>query len=416
MRIAFVNQPWNRCPPRGIGSIALWTWEIARRLAEAERTEVTVYAKRADDEVVEETIGGVRFRRFDVDRTGAFARFVERGYGFTRARLPLFASHLHHPGYVMRAALDARAWGADVVHVHNFSQDVPVFRALHPRAAVVLHMHCEWLSQLDRAVIGRRIAGTALVAGCSDYVANAVRGRFGPSYGGRVRAIYNGVDPGSARSGNARSSTSSPRLLFVGRLTPEKGVHVLVDAFDRVLEAFPDATLDLVGPEAVTPRAYLVDRAGEHELACLRPFYAGSYRKSLGERLTPRARERTRFHGEVDHDAVGAYYREADLLVNPSLSESFGMALIEAMAHDLPVVATRIGGMPEIVVDGETGMLVEPNDAGALADAIVTLLRSAATRASMGGAGRERAERLFAWDVIARDVLEEYAGIHQRRT
>jgi glycosyltransferase involved in cell wall biosynthesis len=102
------------------------------------------------------------------------------------------------------------------------------------------------------------------------------------------------------------------------------------------------------------------------------------------------------------------------LLLNPSFSESFGMSLIEAMACGIPVVATRVGGMTGIVADGETGLVVEPGDVPALAEATSVLLADDSRRREMGAAARRRALELFSWERVteALDALyREHAGV-----
>ncbi|MHB1244062.1 MAG: glycosyltransferase, partial [Gaiellaceae bacterium] len=96
----------------------------------------------------------------------------------------------------------------------------------------------------------------------------------------------------------------------------------------------------------------------------------------------------------------------AELLVHPSRWEGFGLVLLEAMLAARPVVATRVSSIPEIVADDETGLLVPPDDPGALADAVIRVLDDAG---SMGGAGRERARTLFSVDAMARRTAAVYA-------
>ena len=123
------------------------------------------------------------------------------------------------------------------------------------------------------------------------------------------------------------------------------------------------------------------------------------------------------FAGQVPVDDMPARYDHATIAVLPSLEEGFGLPLVEAMAGGLPTVASRVGGMPEIVVEGETGFLVPPGDAGALAEAIVRLLEDPDLGRRLGEGGRARAMERFSWDVIAdrtlalhRRLLESQAG------
>jgi glycosyltransferase involved in cell wall biosynthesis len=107
------------------------------------------------------------------------------------------------------------------------------------------------------------------------------------------------------------------------------------------------------------------------------------------------------FLGHVDHAELPGWYASADLFVLPSRMESFPLVLLEAMASGLPVVATAVGGVPELVVHGETGLLVPPNDPLALAQAINSLLDDPEGMKSMGARGRDTVRERYTWDKVA---------------
>jgi len=100
-------------------------------------------------------------------------------------------------------------------------------------------------------------------------------------------------------------------------------------------------------------------------------------------------------------------YADCDLVVLPSRNEGWGLSLMEAMACAKPVVATKVGGIPELVRDGVEGVLVESGDVKGLSDAIVRLLRDPGERARMGAAGQQRVAQ-FSWDRTALTVLDAY--------
>jgi starch synthase len=110
----------------------------------------------------------------------------------------------------------------------------------------------------------------------------------------------------------------------------------------------------------------------------------------------------------VPVEDVVQLYSHASLFVCPSVYEPFGLINLEAMACGTPVVATRVGGIPEVVLDGETGQLVPPRDPAALADAVRRLLADPGRAAEFGAAGRRRVEARFSWDRIAERTLEVY--------
>jgi glycosyltransferase involved in cell wall biosynthesis len=119
--------------------------------------------------------------------------------------------------------------------------------------------------------------------------------------------------------------------------------------------------------------------------------------------------DRVRFEGEVAHEDVPAVLQDVDIFAMPSTWEGFGVSAIEASAMELPVVASDVHGIPDVVVDGETGILVPPRSAGAIADALARLASDAALRDAMGRAGRAFVERNYRWQDNAALMERLYA-------
>ena len=414
MKVAIVNQPWIHSPPATGGSIAIWTWEVARRVAKEDAVdEVYVYTHRNPGQPGYEDVDGVHYVRFPIKVDAKMLR----AYGFVARRLGIpqfpFKSKFFYRLYMNKVARDLGERGVDVVHLHNFSQHVPVVRRHNPRARIILHMQCEWLTQLDRRTIEKRLADTDAVFGCSGYITEKIRSRF-TGHAEHCHVVFNGVDldaftPAPESADEAAGGTGN--LLFVGRITPEKALHDLIDAVARVSTRVPDVRLDIVGLDAETPKEYIVDLSDDNRVKALASWYDGNYFERLKNIAQTRLGDRVRFVGLESRGDLPEVYRGADLLVNPSVSESCGMSLVEAMASGTPVIATRVGGMPEIVDHGRTGVLVVPGDPIALSDAIAGLLGDAQSRASMSAASRDRASELFSWDLVARSVLERYREV-----
>jgi glycosyltransferase involved in cell wall biosynthesis len=119
--------------------------------------------------------------------------------------------------------------------------------------------------------------------------------------------------------------------------------------------------------------------------------------------------QRVSVRDPLPHPELAEHYRRADIFIAPSVwNEPFGMVIVEAMASGLPVIATRGGGIPEIVRDGETGLLTERGNAAELAEAINYLLKHDEVRRAMGRAGRKRAVEMFGWDKISEPLFEVY--------
>jgi spore coat protein SA len=393
-----------------MGSIAIWTYEIAKRLAISH--DVTVYARRGADQPADEMLENIRFVRFDTGRDLALHRWLKRSRVDKAFLRPLFASPWFYRFYWRNVARSLQNQRFDIVHVPNFSQAVPLVRSKDSRCGIVLHMHCEWLSQLGARLVTRRIADADAVVGCSQYISRLIADRNLP-FTGTSATIWNGAEvPSSAPARSADDAGKPLVLLFVGRITPEKGLHTMIEAFACIADEFPRARLRIIGPEAVTPREYIIDLAvRQPELATLSRFYGRSYLAQLRDMVPPGLRGRVDFRGPVPHAELAPWYASAHVLVNPSSSESFGMTLVEAMAQGLPVIASRVGGMPEIVVDGETGLLIAPGETGALADAMRRLLADAPLRDRMGQAGYRRASELFSWPAVARELEMLYEPI-----
>jgi glycosyltransferase involved in cell wall biosynthesis len=170
-------------------------------------------------------------------------------------------------------------------------------------------------------------------------------------------------------------------LLCVARLVRQKGIDVAVRALPAIRARHPDAVLVVLGegPERTSlagDGVYLPGRAGD----------------------------------------VSAFYRRAELLVHPARWEGFGLALLEAMLCELPVVAARVSSIPEIVADGETGLLVPPDDPGELADAVNALLDDRERASALGRAGLARARSEFSVAKMAERTAAVYRAVrHEPR-
>ncbi|HWQ22496.1 MAG TPA: glycosyltransferase family 4 protein [Gaiellaceae bacterium] len=177
---------------------------------------------------------------------------------------------------------------------------------------------------------------------------------------------------------------AEPRLLCIGRLIPIKGHLVLLRALARARARVPGVTLDVAGRGPLGPALK-------------------AYARELG------LREAVRFLGFVS--PVEEAIERAAIVVVPSLGEGFGMVALEAMERGRPVIASAVGGLPEIVADGETGLVVPPGDAEALADAIVALAGDLGRAAAMGRAGRARALAEFTPELCADRIEALYAAV-----
>jgi glycosyltransferase involved in cell wall biosynthesis len=327
-------------------------------------------------------------------------------------RRPQYSSIFYNLGYILQAAWQARRWRSDIIHVHNFSQFVPAIRLLNPAASIVLHMNCEWLSQHEHAMIGRRVKKADAIICCSNHVKEELLERF-PECRAKSHVVFNGVNIEHFLPGERRldEMSAEARILFVGRVSPEKGVHVLIEAFTKVACQVPNVFLDVVGGGGSLPLDYLVAISSDRVVRGLGHFYGTDYLTVVKSRIPVKLRTRVVFHGNVEHDALAGHYRKATVFASPSLSDAFPLTVVEAMSAGLPIVASAVGGIREAVVDGETGLLVEPDNPNALAEALTRLLVDADTRNRIGTAARARAVELFSWKAISEQVVRIYAAV-----
>jgi len=195
--------------------------------------------------------------------------------------------------------------------------------------------------------------------------------------------FHSGVDAGPVR--RKYGLDGGPWLLTVARLDFHKGIDTVIRALPVIRVAFPAARYAVAG--IGSRRDSLEALVGE---------------LGLGDAV--------RFLGFVPDDELPALYNAADVFVLASrrydlLVEGFGIAIVEASASGLPVIASRSGGIPEAVREGETGFLVDPDDPAAVAAMAVRLLGDDALRRRMGAAGRAAVETHYNWDRVAADLI-----------
>ena len=420
MKIAFVTQPFDIvAPSTQLGSIPIIAYQIARRLVSS--NEIVIYGIQGRHQQSEESDDlGIQYKRISVEVENWLLKplnVYDRISPFHNPKRPSFSSYLHHLGYALQVGWNIKKQNCDIVHIFNFSQFAPVIHSVAPEVKIVLHMQCEWLTQLDQKMIEKRLQYIDLILGCSDFITNKIRNRF-PRFADHCETVYNGVDlddfgdlKGSERNGN-------DKILFVGRVSPEKGVHVLLDAFHEVAAQHPQAQLDIVGSHGVVPFEYVVKVSDDEDVISLASFYSGKVKKRdhyadhLNNQLSSAEWERVNMVGGVPHSSVVNHYREADVFAFTSVwDEPFGIPMVEAMASGLPVVAANGGAVPEIVEDGKTGIWVERGNSTELAHAVLRLLDDENLRKSMGKAGRQRVGELFSWSLTAAKLLNYYQNL-----
>jgi N-acetyl-alpha-D-glucosaminyl L-malate synthase BshA len=204
-----------------------------------------------------------------------------------------------------------------------------------------------------------------------------------------IFVIPNGIDlerfdnlPRDEMRAKLQATADDRLILFVGRFRPEKGVKYLIKAMAILRQSDQSARLLLVGegPEE------------ESLKRLVRKLNLESYLE---------------FVGQIQNEEVPRYMAAADILVLPSLSESFGIVVLEAMASGLPVVATRVGGLPEIIEDGRNGFLVKPKNSEQIAERLLLLLGNDELRARISGNNRDKAKG-YSWEMVTARLEQVY--------
>ena len=412
MKIAFFDYPWTLGEPPTVGSLCLYSYQMGRYLARY--NEVIFYGSKAPHhQELEYYEEGILYRRIPksfIDQILEPLNFPDN-WQISNPKRPFFASRLYYLGYYLQIARDIQSQQCDVIHMHLVSQFVPLIRAFNPKAKIVLHMNTEWLTQLDSVMIERQIEQVDLVIGCSDYVTNKIHKSF-PNI--KCKTIFNGVDVNHFLPKDKNSQLKENRikkLLFVGRISPEKGVHILLEAFNKVILHYPNVQLKIIGPENAVLPWEMMNRE-DPNVVKLTPFYKENYSSQLRKIISANAANSVFFVGIVENFKLIEYYEQSDIFIFPSVwNEPFGIPIIEAMAMELPVIATYSGAFPELVEQGKTGLLVERSDADALTEAILCLLEDENLSKAMGKAGRQRAVEKFSWDRLSESLLDRYKQI-----
>jgi glycosyltransferase involved in cell wall biosynthesis len=307
---------------------------------------------------VADAVEHVRRRGIDVEVVGP-EQF--RGYGLTFGhgvlgnlrRRPWLA--LFVPALLASFVRAARRVDADLLHAHWLPSGWVAARTGKPYVVQVWGTDVELARRAPRLARGV-LRGARLVIAASTALAESARALGAEE----VRVIPSGVD----LPPEVGEEASPPEVLYAGRLSPEKGVEELVAAAD--------------GLKLVV--------AGD-----------GPQRARVPGAL-----------GFVPHDELQVLYARAAVVACPSRREGFGVACLEAMAHGRAVVATDVGGLRDLVVDGETGLVVPPRDPAALRAALDRLLADPALRRRLGSAGRRRAQERFSWDVVTEATVAAY--------
>jgi len=305
------------------------------------------------------------------------------------------------PASLYRLHRIVRANRVAMVNVHYPSPAAlhfSILRLLNAyKGSFVLSVHGQDVASAARSNGFKRLCWQSLfrradkIVACSGALAREVLA-FDPALAPRVTVIHNGIDRQAMEDGRDRSFTlpeldATPYILNIGTFEQKKGQDVLIEAFLRLADDFPQHRLVLVG------------RSGET---------VAGLRRQIKEHALE---DRVLLYEDVPHRHVAAFLERASLFCLPSRIEPFGIVLLEAGLFNVPIVATRVGGVTEVIEDGVHGRLVAADEPEALASAMREILSDPETRVRYARNFRSRVLEEFTWD----RAFNEYAALVDER-
>jgi glycosyltransferase involved in cell wall biosynthesis len=305
---------------------------------------------------------------------------------------PSPADVVRHIAYFVQGVVlwdRCRAAGISHVHAHfaNVSSDVALIAAAvggdEFTWSYTMHGPTEFYDVRHHR-LAEKAADALFVICISDFARSQLMGLTAPDQWPKLHVVHCGVDLERFAPLGSAPSNGAVRVVCVGRLVPEKGQSLLIEVVASLRERGVNLHLTLAGD--------------------------GPQRASL-ETLTQslRVSEQVRFAGAVAHTEVAEILRDSDVFCLPSFAEGVPVVLMEAMAMQLPVVACRVMGIPELIDDGVNGRLVRPGSRADLADALTSLAIGPEQRIALGRAARERVAAEFDLQANARQLHERFS-------
>lgn len=387
--IAFVVPERLPVPPVLGGAVERWVHEVSLRVREAGHP-VAVASRPAGTGADGHQPGeGDGIERLAA-RWAPWARRLEAWRQTVPQRHPVraLAKALLVADYAWRVRRALRAQPAGVLYVHNDPLLAWLLGSRRGRRTV-LHLHNDHLvNPLLRPVVKALLPRVDKVLFVCDHLREQAARTF-PAHAWRFVTVLNGTDPKQFQPHAAPAGAEGITFVYAGRLMPDKGVHVLLDAFARVREEVPHARLLIVGSS----------------------FFVGAprtaYEQGLRDQAAPMGGA-VEFTGFLSPPEVARLYAGASAVVVPSVwAEPCPLVVLEAMACAACVVASRVGGIPELIDDGRNGVLVPPGSADELARALCRVARDASMRQRLGRTAREAVLARHTWSHVAGNVVRE---------
>jgi len=310
---------------------------------------------------------------------------------FPLANYPIFVPRCVTNRIIRREIMKVRP---DIIHVQGIGKyySFPILKECSNPVILTVHgiIHQEsksWRGLLGkyRGYVGRYLEKNILnrakyLIAVSPYVKRAIA----PMTTGEISVIYNSLNE---MFFSVDKNEVPNRILFVGGIEERKGLHVLIDAIAAIKQTIPAIKLHIVG--GIRKASY--------------------YNDLLNQIVNLGLQDSIVFKNHLSNSELMQEYSEAALFVLPSKEESLGVVLLEAMATGTPIVASNIGGIPDIIEDGQNGYLVNYGDSQAMASSIIKLLSDDKLRGEMGAKGKEMAK-----NYVPHKIAMEHLSLYKR--
>lgn len=400
MKISYVNTEFYPVPPVRGGAVEEWIEQSARRLKGHEISIFSIHHEALEE--TPEQNGHIRYHWY---RRGWLARILMSTY-----KLPFKnpESKFFYFPYSYWCARTIRKLKADIIHVHNRPHFVWILRKLNPKAKIILHFHQVSAMEGKPALNPRLIKETDLFMGCSRFITEEVSRRFGVAPD-KTAVAYNALEWSSFPHGEDRASRRKQTrwqmdikeeevvLLYSGRLAKNKGVHLLINAANLLIKDGFNIKVIICGAAGYSTQRMTSYIQKLHNLAYIN-------------------HDRFLFTGFVEHKKIADYYLAADLVVIPSeVDEGFCVVTIEALACGVPVVASKRGGIPEIIKEGKTGALAEGPTLDSLTSRIKEFFLDREKFRLMAEEGQSMVRDSFTWDAVCNPLFERYKSLVKER-
>jgi hypothetical protein len=394
LNICLISREYS--PDTGWGGIGTYTYHLAHGLVNlGHQVHVIAQSLDVDKDYIDDNV--------------FVHRIAHRTFFYNKSFLKEFALRLEYSHRVYKKLKEViNKYHIDIVEVPNFSAEgfvyslfkkTPLVTRLHTHFSEVIEFS-QWPRTFDRYLSCWLEDSTILR---SDLVTCSTRKHQEIIFNEigldskNTEIIPLGIPLPDFKQDNSKNEHPLT-VLFIGRLENRKGVHILLKAIPCVLEEAPDTKFLIIGRDTYINEDF-ISFSGEEGHSFKNKLIKGTPEKYL---------KNVYFLDYVDNKTLAQYYSSCDIFVAPSLYESFGFIYIEAMSYAKPVIGCGVGGVPEVIKDGQTGILVPPEDHLSLAEAIIRLTKNAELRMKIGINARKHVENNFTRDRMVENTLAAY--------